>query len=163
MKSIYVFESNGQFKIGISKNVNKRLRSIKTGNPSVRAAYESEKITNAYKVESMIHSHFASYRTNGEWFSVPLTVDIIETVKGFVEKYGTREELPKTKEDKLARLLESLFVSNQVEIAALSDENKKIDMENERLKEQLRSFGWSDFDIQKIVEAAESSVLSQYA
>lgn len=163
MKSVYVFESNGQFKIGVSKSTETRLRSIKTGNPNVRAVYESEKMTNAHKVESLIHSHFSEFRVNGEWFSIPSEVDVIGTVKDFVAKYGIQEEHTKEDGDKLKNLIERLFASFKEEMEELDCKNAEIDSGNERLKEQLRLLGWSDFDIEKLVDEAENEVLSQYA
>lgn len=162
MKSIYVFESHGQFKIGVSQNVDARLRSIMVGNPSVQAIYESEQVENAYKVENMIHNHFVVYHTSGEWFSIPPQVNIIETVKWFVEKYGARKENPKTGEDKLKRMLERIFAPIKKTIVEMEEENEKINMENEKLKRKLQSRGWSDSDIQKIVDEAERSVLLHY-
>lgn len=158
MKSIYVFESNGQFKIGVSQNVGVRLRSIAIGNPDVRVIYESEQIANAYKVERLIHNHFSSYRTTGEWFLIPQHVNTIETVKGFVEKYGVKEDVPK-EEDKFTELLDRLFAEDRDKIAKMEAEIEKINAENQVLIERLRSIGWSDFSIQKVVDDAVRSVL----
>lgn len=164
MKSVYVLESHGQFKIGVSQDVDTRLCAIRTGNPSVQAIYESDPLANAYKVESMIHRHLAVYRTHGEWFSVSPEVDIVNVVNGFVEKYGVREESPNPeKENTLGKLMEKLFAPMANEIEALDAELEKINIENEKLKKQLRECGWSDFDIQNLVNEAERSVSVQYA
>ena len=164
MKSVYVFESHGQFKIGVAQDAETRLRSIRTGNPSVQAIYESDPLANAYKVESVIHRHFSVYRTHGEWFSVPPEVDIVSVVSGFVEKYGVREESPNPgKENTLGKLMEKLFAPMANETEALDAELEKINIENEKLKDQLRGCGWSDFDIQKLVTEAEMSVSVKYA
>ena len=138
LKSIYVFESNGQFKIGVSKNVIARLKAI----------------------ESMLHAHFADYRVNGEWFFIPPQVNIVETVKRFVEEYSVGEQPSHIGTDKLQELMEYIFEPTKNEIAALENEIAKINTENEALMEQLRSYGWSDFDIQKLVDGAKQSILS---
>ena len=163
LKSVYVFESDGQFKIGVSKNVNARLKSIKTGNPNIHIVYEGDAVANAYTIESMLHAHFSNYRVNGEWFSLPPKVDIVETVKRFVDEYGVFEESAQTETDKFSKLMERLFESTKREIAVAEDEISKIKVENEVLMERLRSCGWSDFDIKKLVDDAEQSVLAQYA
>lgn len=160
LKSIYVFESNGQFKIGVSKNVIARLKSIKTGNPNVRVIFASEAMANAYAIESMLHAHFADYRVNGEWFFIPPQVNIVETVKRFVEEYSVDEQPSHIGTDKLQELMEYIFEPTKNEIAALENEIAKINTENEALMEQLRSYGWSDFDIQKLVDGANQSILS---
>ena len=159
MKSIYVFESHGQFKIGVSQNVDVRLRSIKTGNPNVRLIYESKKIANAYKIENMIHSQLGNYRINGEWFSVPEQINIIEIINETVKKFGIREETPKAEENNLEELMARLFAATKREIENLDEENRKISIENEGLKNRLRTFGWSDFDIQMLVKKAEESAV----
>lgn len=121
-------------------------------------------MTNAYKVESMIHSHFAAYRIHGEWFFIPPEVDIVNVVSRFVEKYGVREESPKPgRENSLEKLMEKIFAPTANEIDALDADLEKINIENEKLKDQLRGCGWSDFDIQKLVTEAEMSVSVKYA
>lgn len=113
-----------------------------------------------YAIESMLHAHFADYRVNGEWFFIPPQVNIVETVKRFVEEYSVGEQPSHIGTDKLQELMEYIFEPTKNEIAALENEIAKINTENEALMEQLRSYGWSDFDIQKLVDGAKQSILS---
>jgi len=70
-KKIYVFESGGLVKIGVSKNVKNRLKAIQTANGNeVRAVAESDFCHNAEQLESVIHISLSAYKSFGEWFDV---------------------------------------------------------------------------------------------
>lgn len=82
---IYLIEAvngQGQYKIGMtrSKNVQKRLKQLQTGNANdlvVRSLFETER---PFKLEKMLHNKFSASRLDGEWFSLTE-----EEVNGFVE------------------------------------------------------------------------------
>lgn len=70
MKSqIYLIESNdGFYKIGVSKEPNKRLKTLQTGNLNkliIKQTFESEF---AYKIEKALHRSYN--RISGEWFEL---------------------------------------------------------------------------------------------
>ena len=63
---------NGRIKIGITNNINTRLRSIEgaCGFKIVRYCYSEECNEHAQKIESLCHQHFADYRCEvGEFFN----------------------------------------------------------------------------------------------
>lgn len=77
MKSniIYIISSddNGVFyyKIGITNDLNKRLKAVKTGNQhKVKVEYyeEIDKSVDIRKMEIWTHSIFSDKRKEGEWF-----------------------------------------------------------------------------------------------
>ncbi len=70
----------GWYKVGISKNVNKRLKDFQTYDPFRRYVLEYSKQSRYFKViEKHIHTKFESKH---EWVAAPL-VDIIREI----EKY----------------------------------------------------------------------------
>lgn len=70
MKSthLYVIRCGDYVKIGVTNDVDKRLKQLQTGNPSqlvleyVEARYKPE------KAEKWLHQVFQHKRINGEWF-----------------------------------------------------------------------------------------------
>ena len=66
-------ELNGNivFKIGHTKrNINKRIKELKTGNASdfsIINTYESKWAT---KIESSLHKYYSIKKINGEWFNL---------------------------------------------------------------------------------------------
>lgn len=69
---IGMVETLGKYKIGStrSKNINKRLKQLQTGNSSelfVKDYYETDY---PFKLEKMLHNHFKSSSLIGEWFEL---------------------------------------------------------------------------------------------
>lgn len=63
--------SEKELKIGITNDLNKRLKSLQTGNSEkihVEHTEEIDKNINIRKMENWIHSTFDKYRKQGEWF-----------------------------------------------------------------------------------------------
>ena len=74
MNKIYLIKSKKEsaYKIGVSKNPNKRLKQLQTGNSSeleLVTCYESEF---AYKIEKTIHNMFSHLNENGEWYDLSI-------------------------------------------------------------------------------------------
>lgn len=62
----------GQWKVGITTNINKRLQTLRVGNPNishVETVYEIEDREVAYMVETLVKKRFKEFKINGEWFS----------------------------------------------------------------------------------------------
>lgn len=70
-KSIYIMQSeNGEIKIGVSKNVEQRKRSIENNRMiSVTRFYKTKPCSNAFDIEKLMHERFKDFRIRGEWFS----------------------------------------------------------------------------------------------
>lgn len=74
------------YKIGVtnSKNVNKRLKQLQTGNSSELYIKESFETEYPFKVEKMLHNRFKTSSLVGEWFE--LSENDVEAFKGICEE-----------------------------------------------------------------------------
>ncbi len=79
-KSFVYFITDGMFiKIGVAKDVIKRLSTIQTSSPrklKLVCVIPCDTEENAYSLERKLHSCYARFRTNGEWFSIVDYIDI---------------------------------------------------------------------------------------
>ena len=80
---VYIIKNplNDTVKIGVAQDVQKRLQQLQTGaGVELELLYQSIVCSNAYSIESDVHSHFADYRTFGEWYKVPVdeAIDYLE-------------------------------------------------------------------------------------
>nr|WP_263858290.1 GIY-YIG nuclease family protein [Waterburya agarophytonicola] len=58
-------------KIGMAKNVEKRLKSLQTSNPIILELLHTihlDSVEDAQKLEYVLHQKFSHLRMNGEWF-----------------------------------------------------------------------------------------------
>lgn len=80
-----VDDYDGPIKIGISKNVDKRLSTLQTGNPrelKLMAWIVTQGKSEDHETEQKLHRFFSEYRVRGEWFS--LTPDhILEVLTSY--------------------------------------------------------------------------------
>jgi hypothetical protein len=67
---VYIIEAgNGHKKIGVAKDVVKRLAALKTGiSTGVKSIHATELMPDAHKVENSLHSINNKIRLSGEWF-----------------------------------------------------------------------------------------------
>lgn len=72
---IYFISDTKYIKIGVTNNVEKRLKELQTGNPKKLKVIKIIYCENPYYVEKMYHELFKSKRKEGEWF------DILDIVK----------------------------------------------------------------------------------
>lgn len=59
----YLMYDGKYFKIGKTRNIKKRLLSIKTNNPDIKLLCLAD-----YDCENYLHSKYKKYRHKGEWF-----------------------------------------------------------------------------------------------
>lgn len=83
MEYVYLIEANKLYKIGRTKNIEKRMKQLQTGNPydiTLVKLYETE---NSAKLEAYIHQILRDQNIRNEWFRLgnPNSVD------GIVSKY----------------------------------------------------------------------------
>lgn len=72
---IYIIGSEDKpYKIGLSKNPNKRLKSLQTGHPKLLKIHYTEEIPECKVryIESCIHDALKLCKTHGEWFDISL-------------------------------------------------------------------------------------------
>jgi predicted GIY-YIG superfamily endonuclease len=75
MSCIYVIgPENGPYKIGITKDINRRIKSIQTGNPFKLFVHHEEPIPEEQLkfIETQIHKNLSHKRSKGEWFNITL-------------------------------------------------------------------------------------------
>lgn len=65
-------EGIGQWKVGITTDIDKRLQILKVGNPNIVGVESFHTIDNreiAYKTETLLKRYLRPHRIKGEWFS----------------------------------------------------------------------------------------------
>lgn len=67
---IYVIQSQGLYKIGMTGNLADRLKAFKTSLPGGMRPIRTKLVDHAGKAETFLHEKFAGKRLNGEWFNL---------------------------------------------------------------------------------------------
>lgn len=83
---VYLVTEGTNQKIGVAQDVYKRIIGMQTSCPyelKIVATYTPTKLT-AFDLEKALHSHYATNRLKGEWFSINLPT---EEFKGVCEVY----------------------------------------------------------------------------
>lgn len=72
LKYVYLIQQGDSdlYKIGVSKNINKRKSSLQTANPLNLKIIDSHLTENSFKVESIMHKKWNLYKQKGEWFQL---------------------------------------------------------------------------------------------
>lgn len=86
---IYVIgDTASPYKIGFTKDPDKRLKTLQTGNPKKLQIHYKEQINeNEVKyIEKQIHNELKRKQVSGEWFNISLD-DAISEVKYAVMRY----------------------------------------------------------------------------
>lgn len=80
-------------KIGISKNCDKRLKSLQTGHSQKLLLHYSEPVDPklARVFERIVHKNLSLQKTQGEWFNIPIE-DAINEVKWAIMRYSDELE-----------------------------------------------------------------------
>lgn len=69
---VYLVQAGGRFKIGITSNVQSRIKGIQTGNPDKVTLVCSVEHPEPRKLEAELHRIFSPYRLEGEWFQLSI-------------------------------------------------------------------------------------------
>ena len=74
MKKIYLLQSevNGLYKIGISKDPNKRVKELQTGSGEIIYLLHEYPSKYARKIEGAFHSSYSHVQKKGEWFDLDI-------------------------------------------------------------------------------------------
>ena len=78
MRSIYLMKNleTNSYKIGISVDPKKRLKTLQTGSSGELILVESYKSDFFFKIETSLHNRYRHQRLMGEWFELgPIEVD----------------------------------------------------------------------------------------
>ena len=65
---VYLLECGGRYKIGFSKDVERRISQLDTRPFKLNLIAKSKLISDAYDREQEIHEYFANSRIEGEWY-----------------------------------------------------------------------------------------------
>lgn len=74
MSYVYIIRSGktGAYKIGVAKNVKRRLESLQIGNPEkmyIIAKIDFKSEAKSYAIEKQLHKIYSRERIRGEWFN----------------------------------------------------------------------------------------------
>jgi len=92
---VYIISNmkSGLVKIGVSINPEKRMKSLQCQcGQKLFVWHKTIPINCAYELESMLHRHFAEYRTYGEWFKLDKRAATLQTKK-FMNQLRKQEKL----------------------------------------------------------------------
>lgn len=67
-KYVYLLKAGRRYKIGVSLNVEARVKQLQTGNSKAIKEVFSKRKKNAFYIEKSLHTIFHRKRLNGEWF-----------------------------------------------------------------------------------------------
>jgi hypothetical protein len=88
----YIYIIGGEvppYKLGISKDPKKRLKSLQTGHPYPLQIHHIEEthISMTKLLETTIHRHLKLHKTSGEWFNVELA-NLLLDLRYVILRYG---------------------------------------------------------------------------
>lgn len=63
-------ENTNFYKIGVTKNINKRIMELQIGSGIILKLIYSFETKFGFKLEAALHAYFRIKRTNGEWFEL---------------------------------------------------------------------------------------------
>lgn len=102
MKHLYIFEnSNGLVKIGVSREFDRRRRTISShGGFDITRTVVTAPISNYLELERLAHNYFSSSRVSGEWFNCKFeeAVEWIKSVIQDIARFDVKESHPCAKE-----------------------------------------------------------------
>ena len=76
MSKIYIAESDGYYKIGVSTNPQSRVATMQVGNPHTVTLVSSVDSLNGTvgSLENVLHGWYSKYHKHGEWFDLPQSI-----------------------------------------------------------------------------------------
>lgn len=83
MKHSYIYVIGSEhppYKVGISRNPERRLRDLQTGHPEKLILHHKQSTDAARTklLETVIHRNLHLHRTHGEWFDIPMENLLLE-------------------------------------------------------------------------------------
>lgn len=66
---VYIIKAGSNFKIGKTNNIEKRIKTIQTGNSNKIKLIRSYSVQDSNTLEKYLHLKFSRYKIRGEWFS----------------------------------------------------------------------------------------------
>lgn len=78
---VYVAQEagSGRYKIGISKDPNRRIKELNIGNPEqLKLIHYFKSNGNKYESETLTHKMYAAHRLRSEWFDTTINLNLLE-------------------------------------------------------------------------------------
>jgi predicted GIY-YIG superfamily endonuclease len=88
---VYFLQDLNAYKIGITNNMDRRLKTFETGNAYIRLVAKSKWMSreDAIWLESSLHAKYAHRRVRGEWFDLkPSEVNEVRALLNVPKKTG---------------------------------------------------------------------------
>jgi predicted GIY-YIG superfamily endonuclease len=82
---LYIMQCNNYIKIGVSKNPERRIKSLQTGNPYKIKLILAIEDSAAYDLEYQFHKYYEKEKSVGEWF------EINDNIRNFVKNLKIKE------------------------------------------------------------------------
>jgi len=89
MQYLYLIKCNSLYKIGITDNLSKRIKTLQTGNPhqlTYEFTFGFSKREQAFTTEQRFHRYFHEMKRVGEWYE--LTEENLSDFKRFLVELG---------------------------------------------------------------------------
>ena len=83
---IYIIFDGSAFKIGVTQNINKRLKSLQTSCSKKLEIIFSKEVINYTKLELFLHDKYKDKRLSGEWFD--LTTEDLNNITKIINESG---------------------------------------------------------------------------
>lgn len=100
LQCVYLIsDGKGHYKIGTSNEPYIRMKTLEIGNPhKLKVLFISDPISNAAKIEHMLHREYTSNNLKGEWFKFNEIQDVISNIKKLVSLLGNKSEKKQDRE-----------------------------------------------------------------
>lgn len=78
MKMVYLIrcENNNSYKIGVTSNIQQRIKSIQTSSPDKIELIETYRSDHAFEIEKTLHNYYSHCHIINEWFELFLEDEI---------------------------------------------------------------------------------------
>lgn len=86
-KHVYLFECAGRYKIGVSKNVPRRMKQLDNRPFPLRIVAQSQLVDEPFDIEHRLHVLFRKQNINGEWFDID--EEQADALAAYIKKLGT--------------------------------------------------------------------------
>jgi len=83
---LYVISAGDLFKIGITNNIERRMKALQTGNPHPLQLEYLDERKNPQKAEKYLHREFQKNHVHGEWFENITLKDIRTKLMIFLDQ-----------------------------------------------------------------------------
>lgn len=99
---VYVIQCNEFYKIGVARNLAKRLNEMQTGNPYELRVVLSIEVRggSSFDTERFLHTKFQAYRVRREWFQLPpeavewmRSTDVVRLARSWTRSEGMKREI----------------------------------------------------------------------